>query len=95
MGPSREIVPLRALVCVGGAMIVVYADHEAGVLNRYETGGECVRRTHSYCHGAPVAAFGWEVMQEMRLNPPDYCAVEPPPRPTNPPASAGTVRIAA
>lgn len=75
---------MSSLVCV---------DAHVGSLTRFEVGGSAIRRTHEYHHGEP-ATFTREVVEYFRLHPDQKWAVEPPPRPTNPPASAGRVKIA-
>ncbi len=72
-------------------MILVHCDNDAGLLTRYETGGEKVRLTHRYSQGAAVSSFDWAVLQEFRLNPPEDCSVVPPPRPTLPPMGSGII----
>lgn len=67
---------------------LVFANQESGTLSRYEVGGEEVRKTHFYAHGAP-AVFEWPVLQEFRLSPPDKWKLDPDPSPTNPSADAG------
>ena len=76
-------------------MILIRANIDDGRASRYECGGECVRKTHEYQHDRPVSAFDWAWLQEFRTNPPDWTKIEPPPRPTNSPAGAGIIGIAA
>lgn len=63
--------------------------------SRYEAGGSAIRRTHEYIHDTEVSAFDWDWIQFFRCDPPEEYTIEPGPRPTNPPAGAGTARIAA
>ncbi len=77
---------------------IVSIDPHEGCLRRYEIGGESYRLTH-IAH-APDAlprpvVFSAKIIEDFRLMPDPAFAIEPPPRPTNPPAAAGVVRIAA
>ncbi len=79
------------------ATVVSVSPYE-GVLRRYEIGGEACRLTH-IAHapedmGRPVV-FSVKVIEDFRLMPDPAFAVEPPPRPTNPPAAAGRIAAAA
>lgn len=73
---------------------IVTLEAATGDMNRYEIGGSSYRHTHSCTYGKPVS-FTAKVVEQFRLMPDPKFAVEPPPRPTNPPASAGTARVAA
>jgi hypothetical protein len=68
---------------------LVFADHRTGTLSRYEVRGEAARLTHQIVTGKPTI-FSWNAIQEMRKNPADEWKVDPDPRPTMPPAGAGT-----
>ena len=77
---------------------IVSIDPHEGCLRRYEIGGEAYRLTHM-AHAPedyprPVI-FSAKVVEEFRILPDEEFSVEPPPRPTNPPAAAGRVAIAA
>lgn len=78
---------------------LVTIDAHNGLLRRYEVGGEAVRKTHEYAHRgqdgefAP-ATFTQAAVERMRLDPPDEFRLDPPPRPTMPPASAGRGSLA-
>lgn len=76
------------------ATIVTVNSHD-GVLSRYVLGRQRWRLTHSaLAPNAPVI-FTAKVVEDFRLMPDPHFSVEPPPRPTNPPAAAGRVAIAA
>jgi hypothetical protein len=78
---------MATLVCV---------DANVGSLARYETGGTKVRLTHACIANPPgPRTFTPKVVEGFRLMPDKEFAVEPPPRPTNPPAAAGAVALAA
>lgn len=72
---------------------LVSCDAHAGVLRRYECGGEVARPTHEARWPVPegrAIAFTPALVEEFRLNPPDACALTPGPTPTPPNAGAGT-----
>ena len=76
---------------------VVSVDPHEGILRRYEIGGESYRITH-IAHAPeeierPVI-FSAKVVEDFRIWPDPKFEVEPPPRPTNPPAAVG-IAIAA
>ena len=73
---------------------IVSIDAHNGELQRYEIGGSAYRLTHACTFGEPVT-FNAKTVEQFRLMPDARFAVEPPPRPTNPSANAGTARIAA
>lgn len=73
---------------------LVSVETKTGTLTRYEVGGSAVRITHR-CSMNRAASIPPEVVASFRTNPPDDFSLEPPPRPTSPPAGAGTVRAAA
>lgn len=73
---------------------LVTTDSAEGWIRRYETGGEKARLTHSACFGGPVT-FTPNIIEQFRIYPDPQFAVDPPPRPTGPPAGAGTVQRAA
>lgn len=64
----------------------------SGTLRRYEIGETVARLTHFWSLGRP-ATFLREVIDSFRTNPDASLSVEPPPRPTNPPAGAGTATL--
>lgn len=68
---------------------IVVIDANNGSLDRYEIGGEAVRKTHA-CTLGEKCYFTPEIIETFRLNPSPEFAVDPPPRPTNSPAGAGT-----
>jgi hypothetical protein len=71
---------------------LVSVESYSGTLTRYEVGGQCARATHRCSAYSPVS-FTPKVVEDFRLRPDPRFAIDPGPRPTNPPASAG--RIAA
>lgn len=73
---------------------IVMIEPSTGNMDRYEIGGSAFRHTHSCTYGKPLT-FTQKIIDQFRQMPDARYAVEPPPRPTNPPAGAGTVRIAA
>lgn len=77
---------------------VVSIDAHEGCLRRYEIGGQEYRLTHmahvSEEYTRPVI-FSAKIVEEFRILPDEEFSVDPPPRPTNPPAAAGRVAIAA
>lgn len=77
---------------------VVSIDTQSMVLERYEIGGSNVRRTHScelqqLAETLPALAeysnAAFRLVMTFRVMPDKRFAVEPPPKPTNPPAAAG------
>ncbi len=74
-------------------MIAVCVDVHTGVMSRYECADTKIRLTHRFAFGGPCH-FPEPVVREMRLMPPDYTSVEPPPRPTSPPTNVGSVAAA-
>lgn len=79
-----------------GAIVatLVLVEAASGSLNRYETGGSKVRRTHGCTYGQQVT-FTPKVVEEFRIWPSPEFAVDPPPRPTGPPSGVGTIQRAA
>lgn len=73
---------------------IVIIEPSTGNMDRYEIGGSAFRHTHSATYGEAVT-FTPKLVEDFRLMPDAHFAVEPPPKPTNPPAAAGIVRIAA
>jgi hypothetical protein len=73
---------------------LVLVDARQGSLDRYEIGGSTYRKTHAATLDGEFH-FTPKMVEDFRLMPDARFALEPPPRPTNPPAGAGTVRIAA
>lgn len=73
-------------------IVSVNAHH--GALRRYEIGGSKARLTHVASIDEPCT-FTATVVEDFRLMPDKRFAVEPPPRPTNPPAAAGRMALAA
>ena len=73
---------------------LVTVDAHEGTLRRYECGGSAVRLTHA-CTNDGAATFTPKVVENFRLNPPDWCRVEPDPRPTGPSCGAGTPTVIA
>lgn len=73
---------------------LVVIEASTGSINRYEVGGVAIRRTHGATLDKPVD-FMKDQIESFRVNPPNEFSVDPPPRPTNPPANAGSARIAA
>lgn len=73
---------------------IVVLEPSSGAMDRYEIGGSAFRHTHACTFDGPVT-FSQKIVDQFRLQPDARFAVEPPPRPTNPPAGAGIVRIAA
>lgn len=73
---------------------LVSVEAYSGTLRRYEVGGQIARLTHQCTIGKPCS-FTKGVVEEFRLRPDAHFSVEPPPRPTGPPAGAGTILKAA
>lgn len=73
---------------------IVVIEAATGNMDRYEIGGSAHRHTHSATYGKSIT-FTPKVVEQFRTMPDPKFAVEPPPRPTNPPAGAGTARVAA
>lgn len=71
---------------------LVMVDARAGTLDRFETGGSHFRRTHAATHDGPFD-FTPKMVEDFRLMPDEKFSLTPPPRPTSPPACAGTARI--
>lgn len=76
----------------------VVIDAKEMSLTRFEVGGEKIRKTHAIVLDEKqkklFKEFDAESVAIFRINPPDWAKVDPPPRPTNPPSGAGTVRKA-
>lgn len=70
---------------------LVSVDTDAKELRRYECGGEIARPTHICVSDEPATA---KEIEWFRRWPDSRFAVEPGPRPTNPPAGAGLIRAA-
>lgn len=73
---------MASLVCI---------DTETGSLSRYECGGSTVRKTHFAIPNAGSSSLTVALIESFRSNPPDEFNLDPPPRPTNSPAGAGTI----
>jgi hypothetical protein len=74
---------------------IVCVDANVGSLTRYEIGGSAVRKTHACISPVLPVTFSAKVVEGFRLMPDKEFAVEPPPRPTNPPAAAGAIQMRA
>lgn len=74
---------------------IVLVDAHAGKLDRFEMGGQAFRRTHGAQTEEHPYEFTAAVVEEFRVNPPEWARVEPTPEPTGPTCGAGTVRKAA
>lgn len=72
---------------------LVLIDTDDGALTRIETGGEIFRKTHYAVPKDGAAALTAKMVQNFRLMPDDEFSLTPPPKPTSPPAGAGTVRL--
>ena len=73
---------------------LVSIDCPAGILSRYECGGEVTRLTHRM-RTWPKSGWGLAPVEAFRLMPDEcYLLVDPPPRPTGPPCGFG-IRAAA
>lgn len=71
---------------------LVSVEAYSGTLRRYETAPGLARLTHQCTIGKPCS-FTKSVVEEFRLRPDAHFSVDPPPRPTGPPASVGTATM--
>ena len=71
---------------------LVSVEAYSGTLRRYECGGEIARLSHFLSIGRP-STFTKQVIEEFRTRPDPSWSVDPPPRPTSPPAGAGTINL--
>jgi len=74
---------------------VIVVDTASGSMDRFEMGGSCARKTHSCKSFDLIDEDAAKALRLFRQMPDNKYSVEPPPSPTNPPAGAGIVRIAA
>lgn len=77
---------------------IVCVDARQGSLDRYEIGGSQARKTHScnfseLANSLPAIDSLLRLVQTFRVQPDPKFVVEPPPTPTNPPASAGIIQL--
>lgn len=71
----------------------VTVDCISGELERLEIGGSAYRKTHRATPKGGPTVLTPRMIEQFRVWPDPEFSLDPPPRPTNPPASAG--RIAA
>lgn len=72
---------------------MVCVDTATGSLTRYETGGQCVRKTHHAVPESGASQLTKHMIEMFRVWPDPEFSVDPPPRPTNPPTSFGRNRV--